>query len=75
MDYDRLTESEFARLLAAVDAVEGALHAFRTSLAFGGDQAARAWDDFNREHMLLVNFTARVSARQAYTTKEIRYEE
>ena len=69
MDYDKLTESEFARLLAAVDRAEGALHAFRASLAVGGSRAARAWADYNREHMLLANFTARVSARQAYTTK------
>lgn len=69
MDFDRLTEGEFARLLAAVDAVEGALHAFRASLSVGGTRAASAWADYNREHMLLVNFTARVSARQAYTTK------
>lgn len=69
MDFDGLTESEFARLLAAVDAAEGALHAFRASLAVGGECAARAWDEYKREHMLLTNFTARVSARQAYTTK------
>lgn len=69
MDYYRLTEDEFARMLAAVDKAEGALHAFRASLAVGGAQAAQAWADYNREHMLLSNFTARVSARQAYTTK------
>lgn len=69
MDFDRLTESEFARLMAAVGKAEGALHAFRASLAVGGARAAMAWADYNREHMLLANFTARVSARQAYTTK------
>lgn len=39
MDYDKLTEDEFMKLLGAVDKAEAALHVFRASLVTGGARA------------------------------------
>lgn len=66
MDYDRLTEDEFMRLLAAVDRAESALHAFRASLLHGGTGAADARENYKREHQRLENFMTRVQAKQIF---------
>ncbi|MCQ2439395.1 MAG: hypothetical protein MJ074_06510 [Oscillospiraceae bacterium] len=71
IDFDKLTETEFARLLAAVDKAEGALHVFRASLAEGGAKAANARDNYNREHQLLENYISLLNARQLFGKERI----
>lgn len=66
MDYDRLTEDEFMKLLAAVDKAEGALHVFRASLVTGGACAANARENYNREHQRMENYISLLQARQLF---------
>lgn len=66
MDYDKLTEDEFMKLLAAVDKAEGALHVFRASLLHGGTGAANARENYNREHQRLENYISLLQARQLF---------
>lgn len=66
MDYDRLTEDEFMKLLAAVDKAEAALHVFRACLAEGGAAAVNAHEHCNREHQRMENYISLLHARQLF---------
>ena len=66
IDFDKLTEGEFMKLLAAVDKAEGALHVFRASLVTGGARAENARENYNREHQRLENYISLLNARQVF---------
>lgn len=70
IEFEKLQEDEFMKLLGRVDRAEGALHVFRAALLEGGAAAHDARIRYERAHNELANFITGAQVRQVLDRRE-----